>query len=100
MQKNSVEIVGLHHPLIDGTQFDGKSPAHFYGVVKYENGVLFLHDPNIKNRVFKFRLVPYKSGPFESYQMIPLDSDYTIDRNFPPQLHYMINGLVTVEREN
>lgn len=74
--------------------------AHFYGVVKYENGVLFLHDPNIKNRVFKFRLVPYKSGPFESYQMIPLDSDYTIDRNFPPQLHYMINGLVTVEREN
>jgi hypothetical protein len=73
--------------------------AHFYSVVKFENDILYLHDPNIKNRVFRFELIPYKSGPFDSFQMIPLDSDYKIVQSFPPNLHYMINGIVSVVKD-
>lgn len=71
--------------------------THFYTVASFKDGIVTLHDPNHGNKLFRFQLTPYNSGDFKTMELKPLDSNYVFDRTFPQNLHFMINGYVSVK---
>lgn len=71
--------------------------AHFYTVVSFSDGIVTLHDPLVRGKLFRFELVPYTSGDgFQTMELKPLDPNYKLDRAFPDNVHYMVNGYVSV----
>lgn len=73
--------------------------AHFYNVLSYKDGVVTLHDPNIKGSQIQFKAIrdTDPSIGITTFKLEPLTPNYTIDPRFPRDLLYVVSGYVSLD---
>lgn len=73
--------------------------AHFYNVLSYKDGIVTLHDPNIKGSQIQFRAISDTDASIgiTSYRLEPITPNYTIDPRFPKDLLYILSGYVSLD---
>lgn len=81
--------------LSDGNSF---LTSHFYTVLSHKDGIVTLHDPNLKGSQIQFKAIQDTDTAtgITTFILEPMTPSYTIDPSFPRDLLYVVSGYVSL----